>query len=355
METLRAIAELDFDSYGNFEPHEGDYLSYVTLAPTPSGETAYITEDLSESRLLQVAQGFSTGTGPAKESGIVLACIPTSNHGTGVQGIGMSKDGFLELMEYFNIDYSLLHLIKLNMYGVHIFHDGSHSSVFFIANTYYELMWSFNAATSTSKGILVTRDHLRKPRSKTLSSFLEVLQLQTSRATHPLTLAFVALLDHTRWLDHSSFQNWELISRIERTTGHGPLGQTEHGIDKHGIDALTTTSRMIGSVNVNLATGLRYVDIAEAILALLEDHELWGDWHCSFGSTEKTSDYESINRSFHSTLKPLQGRINSRRSALQYVLERTRNQSSVVTALNSLVPFLYPSVTADTKHRSSPY
>ncbi|CAJ2505194.1 Uu.00g125880.m01.CDS01 [Anthostomella pinea] len=283
METLRRLAETEFIHYDKFEEHVGPQLRLIEIHADSSGTTSYINENLTEGDLLSRLVSSEASSSRAVDASCQLVTMRTSSRGTATEGVGMSKAGFLQLIDAFQIDRCILQLVQLNSYGLHMFSNGHDGCTYFVADMRYELFWSFDPTTMRTRGILIVRrpdDRYfgAKYFGRALEKLVSSVKQQSAHIFNPYMLLFVALVDLASWVEESRYGEWKRIIDFEHTTGYGPYGGLSNGKAELPIDHITSTAKAIEATSVHFARFQRHMDIIDALIAELEDGSTWRNW-----------------------------------------------------------------------------
>ena len=333
MDIIRASAKADFTFYNKFHRAPSQRLNLVTLTAASSGKAAYNFESLREPEL--VNKVFVRAEEENKNLGYIptltLVSVTTAHRGTDTDGILMSKDCFLTLVDQFDIDPCVFHYIQLDLHGLHIFPNGNGTYTFLVAVTWYELIWSFNPQTLETKAILILWPSPARTYNESLTDFLELLTPQSNLFYTPLALAFAALADVTRSADRLGFCIWLSIYKVQRMTGHGTgsydgADEGEH----HQIDGLMKISKTIGQTLSNIARHLRHMDLADELVAVIEDYSVWRD-RFSKVRPNQLGCFDQAISDISAAMQTLKQRILFRKSCLSFLSERARSQSTTVS------------------------
>jgi len=239
-----------------------------------------------------------------------------------------AQETFLELFDSINIDPYVLHLIRLNSFGFYQFPKPSASKnvseifSYYLSTLYYNLAWSFDPKTREARAILMSKGG-QPPREMTwltdgfsdferlLEGFLPVFEVCRCPSAF-LSLAVATQLVH--WLDGYILSQLEKIRDAEAATGHGDMVSIGKMLNAKEI---TRCSKAMAQSLTVLANIQRHLEVAKAALV-----------HAS-----KTSPSQQGVRD---TLSVLETQLLWNESTSEYLLQRARNQITVVSNAFSL-------------------
>lgn len=104
----------------------------------------------------------------------------------------ISRYVFLEIVQECEFEPAVLYLLRYPVWGNFGFRRADGTTTYYAGNVLYVVCWSFNPATTTTKGILVPRSAVDvAPAKETLARFLSILITQKNHIYTPHTLTFI--------------------------------------------------------------------------------------------------------------------------------------------------------------------
>ncbi|KAI8631834.1 hypothetical protein F5Y19DRAFT_492786 [Xylariaceae sp. FL1651] len=339
MELLRRTATSVFREYDKFEPRGDEKLTLVRLNATGAENATYETESITETDLLsRISEpAVSTSESSNANASLLLVCMGSSSCGNGAEGVGMSKDIFLQLIDALEIDISVFHPLVENMCGFFEYSSSSSSEncTYFIADTHIAVIWSFDFKMMKTRAILVVRGPDRQNQSGILQNFLDSINQLRSHISNPYLLYFVCLIRISLWEAQSREATWTHAREFEHQTEYGQYGRLMPGRPNLSLGDLTVTAKRIDTLESSLANYERHLDIIDSLIAELEDQDRWRRRLGQPGAEQRLKlcgrDIEALSI----VLRPLKLQNTAARSAMKYMQARIRSQSQVIFALRA--------------------
>ncbi|KAI0432431.1 hypothetical protein F5Y09DRAFT_301773 [Xylaria sp. FL1042] len=401
MELLRQTALSAYNQYESFDETGGmaELKIVKILAECGIPDTAtYETEDIHEANILSRVNSLTEASFKLREklehyegiaAELLLVSMWTSRSGNASEGIGISKACFLGLIDALDIDRCVLQPIISNMFGFVEYSETtprspgeSNISTYYLANTWYQLMWSYNFTTSKTKAILITRRGHPDPQTQNYSrrvvvDFLASLRQQRGNIFNPYTLLFISLVKMSMrgYKSHKAGELNNSAGVFENKTKCGTYGDTDYLAPKQNDDsissrsthdALSETVKRIETSTASLANDKRQMDIIDSLLDALSGPSPSGAPMLG----RRLELYKRDLDVFSAALRPLRQQNAASRSALRYMAARTRGQEQTVSisfllschpglllpfSLSlSLSPFLFPSLSSEEVRRALP-
>ncbi|KAI1429012.1 hypothetical protein F5Y12DRAFT_588111 [Xylaria sp. FL1777] len=364
MELLRQTALSMYDEYDNFDASSAAELKIARVeAEVGKSDTAtYDIEDASEANILSRVSSICglaskpktrPERGESTTASLLLVSMWTSSNGNASEGVGISKAGFLGLIDALDIDRSVLQPFTNNIFGFLEFSEaisnssGKSISTYFLADARIELIWSFNFLTSETKAILITRHDPPDPLAQNqshhiLADFLASLRQQRGNIFNPYTLLFISLVQMTAWESKPHARKRDGVRAFEPNIGYGGSGwpapeQTNDAISS-GMTlenpAMATTH--IETSAASLARDERQMDVIDSLLDALSDPSPWRQRLAVTPVAKRQLELcERDIGVFSAVLRPLRQQNAAARSALRYTAARVRGQSDVILALRA--------------------
>ncbi|KAI0411558.1 hypothetical protein F5X98DRAFT_357031 [Xylaria grammica] len=357
MDLLRQTAVSIYDAYDNFDASSAAELKIVRI-DAESGDPDTATYEIEDASEADVLSRISSALAPKSETrrehagsttaSLLLVSMWTSSNGDACEGIGISKAKFLGLIDALDIDRSALQPIVNNAFGLLDFSEptsrsvGGSTSTYFLGDTRMELIWSFNFATSETKGILIARRgpldfKNRRPNHPTVGGILASLSQQRRNIFNPYTLLFVALVQSTREAKPRATQS-DRAGVFGRKTGYNdggrPVAKPNNQAVSSGttLESLTMAVTHIEALTASLATDERQIDTIDFMLDALSDQGAWRQQlDCVPWTVRRIELCERDMRVFSAVLHPLRQQNAAARSALRCVAAQTRSQSDAVS------------------------
>ncbi|KAI1360179.1 hypothetical protein F5Y08DRAFT_348967 [Xylaria arbuscula] len=299
----------------------------------------YEIEDASKATVLSRMSYLSSLTCPdddkSETASLLLVCTPTSSNGSTSRGLGMSKSGFLDLVDALDLDRSVLQPLVSNVFGFLEFSEGKDTSTYFLADAQMKLMWSFNFATSQTKAILIARRRPPNGQSRcpgVCTEFLASLRQQRENIFNPYTLLFISLVrmaarecssnEKTRMLQRPPDRSSTTFEQINNAFASG----TELG-------NLDVPARHIEALTASLPGEEQRMDIVDSLLDALSDQSTWRHrFEASLINARRLELCERDINVFAAVIRPLRQQVAASRSAAKYTAARAQSQSQLILA-----------------------
>ncbi|KAJ3577986.1 hypothetical protein NPX13_g2580 [Xylaria arbuscula] len=339
MELLRQTALSLYEEYENSDVCGASSLKIARVRAhgEKSCPATYEIEEAFKATVLSCISFLSSLTCPdddkSETASLLLVCTSTSGNGSTYGGLGMSKSGFLDLVDALDLDRNVLQPLVSNVFGFLEFSEGKDTSTYFLADARMKLMWSFNFATSQTKAILIARcepPDVQRRSQGVLTELLASLRQQRENIFNPYILLFISLV-HMAARECSSNEKTRTLKRPpDRSTTSEQINNAfASGTELGNLDV---PARHIEALTASLAGEERRMDIVDSLLDALSDQRTWRHgFEASLINARRLELCERDINVFAAVIRPLRQQVAASRSAAKYTAARAQSQSQLVS------------------------
>lgn len=260
--------------------------------------------------------------------------------------LNIPRDVFLGIFNTFGLDPYVLCMILRESYGFQrlaleacAVDSKAAQDTFYLKTISCAIIWSHVPACNLTRAIFVTRvsDSVFDA-SGIFLHFVKTLELQRHLVGHAWLPRFVALIEISRWIEVIFGQALRQLRLAESDTRHGCWEAWERnpvaGQPQSLLDSMHPVSESIGFAASALANVKRHIQIAAELGDIDElAMETTGLAQHLGGLVGSVGDGNASSgiRSTQAALKLILNQVTARTIDVEYLLERVRNQHSVVS------------------------
>lgn len=199
-------------------------------------------------------------------------------------------------------------------------------------------LWSYDAVLRTTQAICIPRQsNTIREGGEIFSHIALIANEQQNLIDNAWFLQMIFASDLATWIDEVLLRERWNIRSIEGSTGHGMFLPVEGPPD---LKELMKSSRTIGFSVSALANVMRQNDLAVELLQIdeiLESLPATATCMRAAPSFATTTPGQAAEDDFKQVILLLRSQMIARKRDVQYLQERARNQSSVVSAASSFL------------------
>ncbi|KAH6878499.1 hypothetical protein BKA58DRAFT_436196 [Alternaria rosae] len=243
--------------------------------------------------------------------------------------LSIDRRTFLEIFDNFGYDPYWLSMILSSTYGFFSrLKEGGTQYTYYIHTVSYTMLWTYNPHETTTKAVLIPREHSRYP-EQIFKSFIQTVVHHKDLVSDSRFCSFVCAVEVVRWIEGTAFENLGRIRSIEVDTGHGAWHEVQHD-SPPSTDELMEDSKRLGFVLTALANVSRHACIVRAILNDLASAQPLSSNRPALAQSSNTTSVPSPFDDILVAASMLEGQTQSGELQAGYLQERARTQQAVI-------------------------
>ncbi|KAI0470024.1 hypothetical protein GGR56DRAFT_154543 [Xylariaceae sp. FL0804] len=326
MEEFGQFSRKTFEGQQDFQVVRGGRHDTISVDITPEGTTSYVTGQVAPDRLVDYfdrgrrRQHVRLDGTPLASFRLVVVTSAFRYGEAPSMPMVTSKDHFMRLIDFLEIDMAVLWLLLHHLEGLHHFPSAAKADTYFFGASDAAFLWTFDAAALRTNAIVFIKNQL----SWTwLSDFLRQYQRYVET---PMLLAYSTVLGWCSDFDQTitARQSFDL-ARIEKRVGYGK--DSFYLEDRINVPDLAVAIQNVGSVMNHIAAKQRHFSFFEDTLVAVENLKIEQ-------VPENVRRLIMIsNNSIVATFPSLRARIRSSSTYLTYLKGKADRLSNVLYAL----------------------